>query len=122
VADRRYSSVAWRRLRRAIILRDGGLCQVRGPRCTRIATSAHHKRPSSQHPELFWDPTNLEAACTPCNHHGANVKVENRVNRQTIAYLEQVVEQLQVELDEAYARILELEGEVARRKVTPAIY
>jgi len=46
--DRRYSSTAWQKLRRAVIARDGGICQVQGPRCSGIATTAHHKLPTSQ--------------------------------------------------------------------------
>jgi 5-methylcytosine-specific restriction endonuclease McrA len=115
VRDRRYSTAAWQKLRRFVIARGGGICQVRGPRCLGIATTAHHKLPSSQYPELFWDPANLEASCTPCNHHGASVKNENRVNRQTIAQLER-------ELADAHARIAELEAERAKRRMTPAIY
>jgi 5-methylcytosine-specific restriction endonuclease McrA len=113
--DRRYSSAAWQKLRRFVIARDGGICQVQGPRCLGIATTAHHRLPSSQYPERFWDPANLEASCTPCNHHGASVKAENCVNRQTIAQLER-------ELADAHARIAELEAAAANRKIVPAIY
>jgi 5-methylcytosine-specific restriction endonuclease McrA len=45
VADRRYNTQRWKRLRRLIIHRDGGLYQVRGPRCVTIATTAHHILP-----------------------------------------------------------------------------
>jgi 5-methylcytosine-specific restriction endonuclease McrA len=113
--DRRYSTTAWQKLRRLVIARAGGRCEVEGPRCLGIATTAHHKLPSSQYPELFWDPSNLEASCTPCNHHGANVKAENRVNRQTIAHLER-------QLADAHERIAELEAAAAKRKTVPAIY
>jgi 5-methylcytosine-specific restriction endonuclease McrA len=115
VRDRRYSSAGWQKLRRFVIARDGGLCQVQGPRCAIVATTAHHRLPSSQYPELFWDPANLEASCTPCNHHGAQVKAENRANRQTIARLER-------ELADAHARIAELEAEPERKPARPAIY
>jgi hypothetical protein len=30
--DPRYSSTAWQRLRRAILVRDGYICQIQGPR------------------------------------------------------------------------------------------
>jgi 5-methylcytosine-specific restriction enzyme A len=81
VRDRRYNTQAWRRLRQAILIRDGHTCQVGGPRCVIVATTVHHILPSSQHPERFWDPTNLEAACAPCNAHGGAVAHENSVNR-----------------------------------------
>jgi 5-methylcytosine-specific restriction endonuclease McrA len=103
--DRRYSSRRWRRLRHAVIVRDGGYCQVRGLRCTTIATTAHHIRPSSLHPELFWDPENLQAACRPCNLHGAAVRAEKRVTRQELAYLEELVEVQEEEIARLTARL-----------------
>ncbi len=66
-----------------MLIRDGGLCQVRDPRCTGVATTAHHTRPTSQDPELFWNPEYLQASCGPCNRHGAVTASENRANRQT---------------------------------------
>jgi hypothetical protein len=108
-----------------IIHRDGGLCQVQGPRCTIVATTAHHVLPSSQYPERFWEPTNLEASCGPCNHHGANVKHENRVNRQEIAALERVIEEQQAVIEQLVRQLAEYEGgvpaEPARSRV-PRIY
>jgi hypothetical protein len=92
-----------------VITCDGGLCQVRGPRCTTVATTAHHILPSSQYPELFFDPSNLEASCRRCNDHGAVVKAENRVNRMTIAHLEDVIEEQRAEIER-------LAGELARYK------
>ena len=124
--DRRYSTQAWRRLRALVMTRDGGVCQVRGPRCTVRATTAHHIRPSSQYPQLFFDPTNLQAACTPCNRHGAVTQAENRVNRQTIAHLERVIEEQKVELDALYVKLAQFENgsstEPARSRQTPRIF
>lgn len=38
-----------------------------------VATCVDHVKPASSHPELFWEPTNHAAACTPCNvAKGAN--------------------------------------------------
>jgi hypothetical protein len=78
---------------------------VRGPRCTTVATTAHHILPSSQYSELFWDPSNLEAACRRCNDHGAVVKAENRANRQTIAHLEGTIEKQRVEIERLTAEL-----------------
>jgi HNH endonuclease len=116
VRDRRYNTQAWRRLRQAILIRDGHTCQVGGPRCEIVATTVHHILPSSQHPERFWDPTNLEAACAPCNAHGGAVAHENSVNRRTIRDLEQTIESLQAELDELRAR------ETCQKPARPRIY
>jgi hypothetical protein len=80
-------------------------CKVRGPNCNGLAQTAHHKRPSSQYPHLFWDPSNLEAACLPCSRHGAVVRSENRLNRQTIAGLELENEQLRAQVEELLAQL-----------------
>jgi 5-methylcytosine-specific restriction protein A len=109
VADRRYNTQRWKRLRRLILQRDGGLCHVRGPNCTTIATTAHHILPSSQYTDRFFDPANLQASCGPCNHHGANVKHENRVNRQQIAALERVIDEQQAVIEQLVAQLAEYE-------------
>lgn len=116
IRDRRYNTQAWRRLRQAVLIRDGYTCQVGGPSCEIRATTVHHIKPSSQHPELFWNPANLQAACAPCNAHGGAVRAENSVNRRTIRDLEQTIELLQAELEE-----LRLGG-AARKPATPRIY
>jgi 5-methylcytosine-specific restriction endonuclease McrA len=59
MSDRRHSTARWQRLRRQVIARDGGICQIQGPRCRGVANSAHHVLPSSQYPEQFWSPENL---------------------------------------------------------------
>jgi 5-methylcytosine-specific restriction endonuclease McrA len=124
--DRRYSTAAWRRLRRFVIVRAGGICQVHGPRCTGIATTAHHKLPTSQYPELFFDPSNVEASCTPCNRHGAVTQAENRANRQTIAHLEAVIEEREAEIARLAAQLAGCEhGEAVepeRPRLSPRIY
>ena len=32
----------WRRIRAQVLERDDGLCQIRGPRCTGVATAVDH--------------------------------------------------------------------------------
>jgi 5-methylcytosine-specific restriction endonuclease McrA len=110
-----YSTARWQKLRRAILRRDGRLCQIRGRRCTGIATTVHHILPASTHPHLFWDPSNLQAACKPCNYgDGAVVRADNREPRQLVAHLEAVVEQQQ-------AAIAELRRELERRPEPAAV-
>jgi hypothetical protein len=120
-----YSSRRWQALRLAILRRDGGLCQIRGRSCTGIATTAHHILPSSTHPHRFFDPSNLQAACKPCNYgDGAVVRASNREARQLLAHLEFVVEEQQAEIDEL-RRELEQRPERAvttRRAMVPRIY
>jgi hypothetical protein len=96
-----YSSARWQRLRLAVLRRDGGRCQIRGRRCTGTATTVHHVLPSSTHPHLFFDPSNLQAACKPCNYgDGAVVRADNRTNRQLVAHLESVVEEQAAEIEQ----------------------
>jgi hypothetical protein len=77
--------------------------------------------PSSQHPERFWDPTNLQASCAPCNHHGANVKHENRINRQKIAALERVIEEQQAVIEQLVRQLAEYEGGVPAEPARPRV-
>jgi class 3 adenylate cyclase len=63
MSDRRYSTARWQRLRRAVLAHYGYVCQLEGPRCTGYATTVHHLVPSSQAPQLFWEPANLVASC-----------------------------------------------------------
>jgi 5-methylcytosine-specific restriction endonuclease McrA len=122
VTDRRYSSSAWQKLRKAVLARDGHLCQFQGPRCRGYATSVHHLVPSSQAPELFWEPTNLVAACGRCNYgDGARVAVEN--TRQTIAKLRTLVSEQQAEIDRLTEMLARYEdGDRVKRGRTPAIH
>jgi 5-methylcytosine-specific restriction endonuclease McrA len=122
--DARYSTAAWQKLRKAVLARDGRVCQIRGPRCRGYATSVHHIVPSSQAPELFWEPSNLAAACGRCNYGGgARVAAEN--TRRTIEHLRLLVERQQAEIDRLIARLSRYEdanGDRVRRGRTPAIH
>jgi 5-methylcytosine-specific restriction protein A len=66
---------AWRIVRRAILERDGHVCQIRGQRCTGVATHVDHIVPAADG-GAWLDPTNLRAACQTCN-------LERRVSTQT---------------------------------------
>jgi 5-methylcytosine-specific restriction endonuclease McrA len=52
----------WRKVRRRVLLRDGGLCQIRGPGCTVKATQVDHIVPVNAGGALY-DEANLRAAC-----------------------------------------------------------
>jgi 5-methylcytosine-specific restriction endonuclease McrA len=94
VSDRRYSTARWQRLRKAVLAHYGYVCQLEGPRCTGYATTVHHLVPSSQAPQLFWEPSNLTACCSSCNYgDGSRIAADNR--RRQIAYLQQLVEEQQ---------------------------
>ena len=117
VRDPRYSTAAWQKLRKAVLARDGHLCQIQSPRCRGYATSVHHLVPSSQAPDLFWEPANLAAACGGCNYGGgARIAAEN--TRQTIAKLRTLVwEQQQQQIAKMAERLARYE-----HRKRPAIY
>jgi 5-methylcytosine-specific restriction endonuclease McrA len=117
MADRRYGSTRWKRLRLAVLNRDNYECQIRGPRCRGVASSVNHRIPSSEAPELFFDPENLEASCGACNFAGGAYLTRDR--RRAIIeqneYLERVVQAQQ-------ERIIALEDQLAARpRAKPAI-
>jgi 5-methylcytosine-specific restriction protein A len=76
--DRNGSTTAWRKVRRYVLARDGYVCQIRGPRCAGVATTADHVVAvtfgGSDHP------SNLRAACAPCNY-GAGAALASRAGR-----------------------------------------
>lgn len=74
--DPRYGTPAWKRLRRLILERDRARCQIRGPKCSTTAVEADHIVAVADGGD-FWNPTNLRAACRPCNS-GAGAAITNR--------------------------------------------
>ena len=55
----------WVRTRKTVLERDGYECQIRGPRCTGVATECDHIVPHAHGGDASLD--NLRAACKPCN-------------------------------------------------------
>ena len=124
VSDRRYSTAAWQRVRRAILYRDGYECLIQGPRCRGYASTVHHIVPSSQRPDLFWEPGNLAAACTRCNYGGGR-RVAHENTRTRIAELERIIHEQDQRIAHLVERLREYEplGPVESRPVPqPAIY
>ena len=118
-----YSTAAWQKTRRAILARDGRLCQLRGPKCTGIATTVHHLLPSSQYPRLFFDASNLAAACRHCNYSGGReIQLANRTDRQLLNHYEQIIERQRAEIDELTRRLAEYERGSAAPSRVPRIY
>jgi 5-methylcytosine-specific restriction endonuclease McrA len=118
MSDRRYSTAAWQRLRRQVLARDGYVCRIQGPRCRGRATTVHHVLPSSQYPELFWAPDNLEAACGACNYAGgAQINTENRKSR--IAQLEELVVEQHNEIARLIDRLATYENGPATEAARP---
>jgi 5-methylcytosine-specific restriction endonuclease McrA len=120
VSDRRYSTARWQKLRRAVLAHYAYVCQVEGPRCTGYATTVHHLVPSSQAPHLFWEPSNLVAACRHCNYgDGARVATEN--TRQTIERLQQIIGEQQAQIDRLLEKLAAYEAAKPVKRAAPAI-
>jgi 5-methylcytosine-specific restriction endonuclease McrA len=106
-----------------VLAHYGHVCQIQGPRCTGYATTVHHQIPSSQQPELFWEPANVVAACGACNYGGgARVQADNR--RRRMAQLEQFIIEQQQEIARLVERLAYYEngGGLERERVEPRIY
>lgn len=63
-AWRSGSTPAWRRIRLAVLQRDGGCCQLKLDGCTTRATEVHHTRSRQVTGD---DPAHLLASCRNCN-------------------------------------------------------
>ena len=64
--DPRLRTAEWRQLRRWILDRDRGACQIQGPHCTHHATQVDHITPRADGGDVY-NPANLRAACRTCN-------------------------------------------------------
>ena len=71
---------AWRRVRLAVLERDGWVCQIKLPKCAGKADAVDHILPVSAggHP---LHPDNLRACCTGCNTRRANAAAGDRPSR-----------------------------------------
>ena len=78
-AERGYD-YAWQQLRKRVLKRDKGLCQIKGSGCRFVAREVDHVVSKAAAREKGWtdteidDETNLQSACTPC--HAAKTKAE----------------------------------------------
>jgi 5-methylcytosine-specific restriction endonuclease McrA len=126
VADRRYSTARWQRLRKAVLNRDGHICRIQGPRCTGYANTVHLIEPSSQRPDLFWADTNLVSACGRCNYGGGNrVRADN--NRRRLEQLQEIIWEQEQRIAQLLERLSEYEPQhpqtpLRRDPPRPAIY
>jgi 5-methylcytosine-specific restriction enzyme A len=78
--DRPYDHPVWREVRVAVLDRDGGVCQIRGPRCLLDASDVDHVVPWRSGGSWF-DLENLRAACERCNRGRTRRPVERRPSR-----------------------------------------
>lgn len=71
---------AWQQLRKRILSRDCGLCQIKGPGCGFVAREVDHIVNKATARQRGWTEaqidaeTNLQSACTPC--HQAKTRQE----------------------------------------------
>ena len=70
----------WRTIRKQILERDRGICQIAAPGCTIAANQVDHILPVSRGGS-WWDPANLRAACPRCNN-GRNRVSNVKASRQ----------------------------------------
>lgn len=75
-----YAGPAWQTARRYVLARDGYRCQLHYPGCTLTATAVDHIQEITDS-GAWYDPTNLQAACTHCNTTKEN---ERRLHNNTI--------------------------------------
>lgn len=59
----RGSTRRWRKVRAAVLARDHGICQIKGPGCLTVATQVHHILGT----DAGDSPAVLQAACHVCN-------------------------------------------------------
>lgn len=76
----RYGTYRWRQVRKFVMRRDMGLCQIRLPGCRGTATEVDHiVRPEDGGSEYGQD--NLRASCKPCNVAKRNMELARRAKR-----------------------------------------
>jgi hypothetical protein len=118
VPDKRYGSVAWKRLRRQVIAAAGGACQVQAAGCTGIATTCDHIVPVALGGS-FWDPMNLRASCKRCNY-GAGSRIRETAIQQNVAQLHQVILDQQQELEQLRETVARYEGNGTHDRASPS--
>lgn len=81
-----YHHAAWPTIRTPILERDSWTCQIQGPKCAGHANCVDHIIPWQEGGPWF-DPTNLRAACTPCNtsRGAARMHAMAKLNKQPAA-------------------------------------
>ena len=108
-----YSTSRWQKTRAYVIARDGR-CMLNGPRCNGCAQTAHHTKPSSQFPQLFFDTRFIVASC----------RVAHQNTRQTIENLCALVEQQDQQIKQLLEQLTQYEnghGQSAKHRAMPAI-
>ena len=73
VGDSFLESYEWRRVRMAVLKRDGARCVCCGATPSDgVRMNVDHIKPRKKFPELALDPANLQVLCEECNHGKGN--------------------------------------------------
>lgn len=97
-----YRSMRWRRLREAVLRRDGYLCQWERRYGRRVeADTVHHVFPREEFPEYQWESWNLVALCGRA-HDRMHDRVTGALTEKGRALLRNVARRAGVEVPERY--------------------
>lgn len=101
-ADPFYKLPRWRRLRAAVLRRDGYVCQESrrfGKRAE--ATTVHHAFPREEFPEYQWEPWNLVSLAGDV-HDSLHDRNTNALTEKGVELLRRVARKHGVEVPERY--------------------
>jgi 5-methylcytosine-specific restriction protein A len=73
----------WPKVSEFVLKRDGYVCQIQGPKCTKVATESDHIIPPDEGGAPF-DSDNARASCAACNRArgAARMHAMAKLNRQ----------------------------------------
>ncbi len=106
-AARRGYGHAWRKVR-ASVLTANPTCQIRGSRCSLLATEVDHIVPK---PEGTDDPSNLQSACKPC--HSQKTAMEDKLTFRRKWHKQNTADKLRLKSSPPPTRAKRLASEAA---------
>lgn len=88
--DGRYKTTRWKRLREAVLKRDGYVCQEsKRFGKTRGATVVHHIFPAKDYPYLFYNPKNLISLSAE-EHNQMHDRITDEITKKGKAWQDRV--------------------------------
>ena len=101
-ADPFYKKPRWKKLRAAVLRRDGYLCRVSRRYGKRVeADTVHHVFPREEFPEFQWEPWNLIAVGGKV-HDSLHDRVTGRLSARGAEVLRRVARERGMEVPEDY--------------------
>jgi 5-methylcytosine-specific restriction endonuclease McrA len=82
VADGRYSTYEWRKLRARVIQQEP-ICQLGLPGCTHYSKQVDHILSANDRPDLFLTRSNLRGVCASCHHRRSAEQSKAKRKRKT---------------------------------------